>query len=269
VNRSTYYKHFSSPPAARTLENQKLRQLILEIYQLTKKRLGPNKIHALLSSDYGIHISVSRVQRLMNGMHLPKMSTIKPKFIHSHSSLNFDHPNHVQQQFNVDCPNEVWVSDITYIKTQYGFVYLCVILDLFARKVIAWKVSSKMDVSLIKDCVQKALDSRKITSSLIFHSDRGSQYTSFTFRKFLDDANIIQSFSKLAHPWDNAVMESFFKYMKKEELNRRNFKTIQDVSLSCFEYIEGFYNSMRPHSANQMMTPNSKEDLYFNQFSIF
>lgn len=112
MHRSTYYKHFSSSPAPRIIENQKLRQLILEIYHLTKKRLGAGKIKALLSSDYGINISVGRVQRLMTGMQLPKMSTIKPKYIHSHSTLNFDHINHINQNFNVSQPNEVWVSDI-------------------------------------------------------------------------------------------------------------------------------------------------------------
>lgn len=265
VHRSTYYKHFSSSPAPRIIENQKLRQLILEIYHLTKKRLGAGKIKALLSSDYGINISVGRVQRLMTGMQLPKMSTVKPKYIHSHSTLKFDNINHINQNFNVSQPNEVWVSDLTYIKTQRGFVYLCVILDLFTRKVIAWKTSTKMDVSLIKDCTEKALNTREPKHAVIFHSDRGSQYTSFIFRKFLDSNNIIQSFSKLAHPWDNAVMESFFKYMKKEELNRRTFKNIHEVYQSCFEYIEGFYNSMRPHSANSMMTPNAKENKYFNE----
>jgi len=256
VHRSTYYKHFSSV-SPRTLENQKLRQLILEIYHFSKKWFGPRKIKDLLSSDYGIPISVGRVQRLMTGMQLPKMSTVKPKFIHPCSTLNFDYHNLLNKQFNVHTPNEVLVSDITYIKTQHGFTYLWVILDLFSRKVISWNLSSKMDVSLILQCTQKALDSRKPVTPVIFHSDRGSQYTSFTFRKFLDDHNIIQSFSKLAHPWDNAV------------LDRRNFKSIHDVKLSCFEYIEGFYNSKRPHSANLMISPNAKELQFSNDFSIY
>lgn len=211
VNRSTYYKHFSSSPAPRTIENQKLRQLILEIYHQTKKRLGSGKIRALLSSDYGINISVGRVERLMKGMQLPKMSTAKPAYIHPRSSINFEHINHLKQEFNVDHPNEVWVSDMTYIKTQHGFVYLCVIIDLFSRKVIAWKLSSKIDTALVLECTEKAIETRKPRHPVIFHSDRGTQYTAFTFRKFLDKHNVIQSFSKLAHPWDNAVAESFFK----------------------------------------------------------
>lgn len=172
VNRSTYYKHFSSSPAPRTIENQKLRQLILEIYHQSKKRLGSGKIRALLSSDYGINISVGRVERLMKGMQLPKMSTAKPAYIHPRSSINFEHINHLKQEFNVDHPNEVWVSDMTYIKTQHGFVYLCVIIDLFSRKVIAWKLSSKIDTALVLECTEKAIETRKPRHPVIFHSDR-------------------------------------------------------------------------------------------------
>lgn len=200
----------------------------------------------------------------MIDMNLPKMSTIKPRFIHPRSMINFDCTNHLKQQFNVPRPNHVWASDITYIPLKSSFAYLCVIMDLFSRKIIAWKLSLKIDTALVKDTFLKAFYSRKPSTSLIFHSDRGSQYTSFIFRKLLDSFDIIQSFSKLSHPWDNAVLESFFKYMKKEELHRRTFSSFSQIKLSCFEYIEGFYNPIRPHSANFMLSPNSKELAFFN-----
>ena len=241
----------------------------MEIYHLTKKRLGPSKIRALLSYDYGINISVGRVSRLMIDMNLPKMSTVKPRFIHPRSITNFDFTNHLNKQFNVPEPNQVWASDITYIRLRSSFVYLCVIMDLFSRKIISWKLSHKMDASLVKETFIKAYLLRKPSSSLIFHSDRGSQYSSFAFRKILDSYGIIQSFSKISHPWDNAVLESFFKYMKKEELHRRSFTSFSDIRLSCFEYIEGFYNPKRPHSANDMLSPNARENLFFkNSHSV-
>ncbi len=256
VNRSTYYKHFTLPPAPRTVKNQQIKKHILSIYMESKKRLGAAKVKVVLERDYGISISVGRVYRLMKSMNLPKMSTTKPK-------VSLACPNHLNQQFNPTEPNRVWTSDISYIPVKNRFVYLCVILDLYSRKVIAWKVRTRMTTSLVLDTLQTALDTRQPTQPLLFHTDRGTQYTSSEMRQFLDYHSLTYSYSKKGYPWDNAVTESFFKYMKKEELDRRVFKTIQEVTLSSFEYIEGFYNPKRPHSANNMLTPNQKERNYF------
>lgn len=194
----------------------------------------------------------------MKGMQLPKMSTIKPKILKIEESQSHC-TNYLEQKFNPPKPNQVWASDITYIKISGGFAYLCVIMDLFSRKIIAYKVHHKMDSDFIIQTLKDALNRRKPNNSILFHSDRGSQYTSSSFRKFCDDNNIIQSFSKKGYPWDNSVMESFFKYAKQEEFSRRSFINISEVKMAAFEYIEGFYNSRRPHSANQMLTPNEKE----------
>ena len=199
----------------------------------------------------------------MKGMHLPKMSTVKPIATY----IKPEHPlschNRLNQQFNPDRPNCVWVCDITYVKTGAGFSYLCVILDLFARKVISFRVSNHMTVSLVIDTLKDALQKRMPASNLLFHSDHGSQFTSKEFRTFLDSSGITQSFSKPGHPWDNAVMECFFKYLKHEELNRRSFSHISELKLAVFQYIEGFYNEIRPHSANNMLSPNQKERNFF------
>lgn len=200
----------------------------------------------------------------MKSMNLPKMSTAKPKFVYSKPTVSIQCPNYLKQQFNPTKPNRVWVSDISYIPIKKGFVYLCVILDLYARKVIAWKIQSKMTSLLVLETLQSALNKRQLTDSLLFHSNRGVQYTSKEVRQFLDHHGITSSYSKKGYPWDNAVTESFFKHMKKEELSRRTFQAIQEVRLSSFEFIEGFYNSKRPHSTNNMMTPNYKEQLYFD-----
>lgn len=258
VNRSTYYKHFSSEPAPRTLENQELRSKILQIYSCSKKRLGCAKIKVVLLRDYGIHISAGRVYRLMREMQLPKMSTVKPNIPKIKDYLPHC-INHLEQKFNPPAPNQVWVSDITFIKISGGFVYLCAIMDLFSRKIIAYRVHHKMDSPFVIQTLKQALNKRKPASSILFHSDRGSQYTSSDFRKFCDQNHITQSFSKKGYPWDNSVMESFFKYAKLEEFSRKSFLNISQVKSSAFEYIDGFYNSRRPHSANLMLSPNDKE----------
>lgn len=239
--------------------------MILEIYTSSQKRLGAAKIRRILLRDYGISISIGRVYRLMKSMSLPKMSTAKPVFKKSKNKVSLIRPNHLKQAFNPPAPNQVWTSDFSYIPIgKKTFVYLCVILDLFSRKVIAWTVGATIDTSLAITTLDKALHSRNLTDSVLFHTDQGSQYTSFEFRKFLENHPIVHSLSKPGYPWDNAVTEVFFKYMKKEELNRRHFRSIEEVRLACFTYIEGFYNAKRPHGTLDMLTPNEKEALYFD-----
>ncbi len=259
VSRSTYYSNSNKPPSNRDIENQELRTKILTIYADSKNRLGAYKIQRRLFVEYGINISVGRVYRLMKSMQLPKMSTAKPRFISSSNEVRLSCPNHLKQQFNPNKPNLIWVSDITYVSVAGKFRYVCVVIDLFARKVISYKVSNKIDTKLVVDTFKSAYNKRNQPSSLMFHSDRGSQYNSKEFRKLLDSLNIVQSFSAKGHPYDNAVVESFFKYLKKEELDRRTFTTETQLKLSLFEYIESFYNPKRPHSANNFMSPDEKE----------
>ena len=260
VNRSSYYKHFNSKPAARTVENQKIRTAILEIHTKFNKRFGAAKIKVVLSRDYGINISVGRVYRLLKQMNLPKMSTVKPVHIKSNTP-DTDFENKLKQQFNVPAPNLVWCSDITYIKTGSSFSYLCVVIDLFSRKVISYNVSNSMTSKLVIDTLDSALKTRNPQNPVLFHSDQGVQYTSELTRKFCDEHNLVQSFSAKAHPYDNAVAESFFKHLKHEDLYRKSFHTIRDVKLAVFRYIDCFYNTLRPHSAINMLSPVQKESL--------
>ena len=150
------------------------------------------------------------------------------------------------------------------IRVAGKFYYLCAILDLFSRKVIAFKVSNKIDADLAIETLSDAIAARGGCSGPIFHSDRGSQFTSRKFRQFLDEHNIVQSFSAKAHPYDNAVMECFFKYLKKEETDRRSYHSLRELQLSLFTYIHGFYNSVRPHSHNGGLLPNQMEVAFMN-----
>lgn len=262
VNRSTYYKFISHKESNREKENAYIRTCILLLYAKYKKRLGAAKMKICLQNEYCINISVGRVYRLMKSMSLTKMSTQKP-FVHkAKSASNEKLENILHQQFNQPEPNLVWVCDFTYIRAAGRFYYLCAILDLFSRKVIAYKLSDKIDTQLAIDTVNLAVADRGKSQGVIFHTDRGSQFTSAQFRKHLDRLNMVQSFSAKAHPYDNAVMECFFKYLKKEEVNRKSYSSFKDLSNCLFEYIFGFYNSVRPHSHNNGLSPNQAEQLF-------
>lgn len=200
----------------------------------------------------------------MKSLQLPKMSTAKPP-VPKKNVQNEDCTNHLKQQFQQKAPNLVWVSDITYIKVNSRWYYLCIIMDLFSRKVISWHISDKPDTDLVITTFKKAYEKRNYPYGLMFHSDRGTQYTAFSFRQLLDSMDVVQSFSKKGYPFDNACCECFFKYLKKEETNRKYYHTVKELQLSIFEYIEGYYNSKRPHGTLGMLTPNEVEALYWGQ----
>lgn len=202
----------------------------------------------------------------MRSMNLPKMSTDKPRRRGIHTD-NGECPDHLKQEFMQKAPNLVWVSDFTYIKVNGKWYYLCVVIDLFSRKVIGWQLSGKPDVDLVLSAFRKAYSNRDVEYGLIFHSDRGSQYTAFAFRQLLDSLNVVQSFSKKGYPFDNAVCESFFKYLKKEKTNRRNYRSVDELKTDLFEYIESFYNNRRPHGSLGYLTPNEVEATYWDQLA--
>ena len=164
-------------------------------------------------------------------MNLPKNSSRKVP-IQSVKTSSGDFKNHLNRKFNPDAPNKAWASDITYLKVASKWHYLCVVIDLFSRKVISWLLSDKPDAQLVINTFRKAYRSRNCPQGLMFHSDRGSQYTSSAFRKLLDELNVVQSFSAKGCPFDNAVVESFFKFLKAEETNRKSYSTFSDLQIS-------------------------------------
>ncbi len=200
----------------------------------------------------------------MKQLQLPKMSTDKPS-VPAKRSDNETCTNYLQQNFNQKAPNLVWVSDITYIKADGKWYYLCIVIDLYSRKIIAWHISANADVEPVITAFQKAYKKRNAPYGLMFHSDRGTQYTAFAFRQLLDSLNVVQSFFKQGCPFDNACYECSFKYLKKEETDHKHYHSLQEPQLSVFEYIEGYYNSKRPHSTLNMLTPNEAEAFYWEQ----
>ena len=241
-----------------------IRKRILALYASSDKRLDVRKMTLCLARGHCITVSEGRVYRLMKQMRLPKMSTVKPPRAAASKEDACLCQNLLSQRFNQKAPNLVWVCDFTYVKVAGKFHYICAILNLYARKVIACRVGSKIDRFLAIDTLRDAVRLRGVSKGVMFHTDQGSQFTSRDFRMLIDDLGMIQSFSAKGHPYDNAVMECFFKYLKKEKLDRRNFQSLDQLKQSLLSYISGFYNSRRPHSHNHGLPPILAENSFLS-----
>ena len=183
----------------------------------------------------------------------------KPKY--KAGSIHKAHPNYLQQCFISSKPNESWVSDITYIRTHEGWLYLATVIDLYSRKVIGWVTGHRQSTSLVIEAIRKATHRLK-NQKVILHSDQGSQYSSYDYRIFLKSYNIIPSMSRRGNCYDNAVAESFFKTLKRELVRKHIFHTREEARDKIFEYIEMFYNSKRRHSFLDFISPNEFEKRY-------
>ena len=256
VSRSGYYHWLSRRPSPRKTENQRILDQIHQIYRASKGRYGSPKITQALNYQ-GIHVSRPRVARLMRKDHL--RSIIKKKYRMTTNSMH-NYPiadNHLNRNFNVQRKGLVWVSDITYIQTDQGWLYLTIILDLYDRKVIGWALSQSLSA---KDTViaawKMAVLNRPVCDPLIFHSDRGVQYACNEFKTILESYNqITQSMSRKGDCWDNAVAESFFKIIKSEMVNHYRFQSRAQARMEIFEFIEIWYNRKRRHSSLGYLTP--------------
>ena len=188
---------------------------------------------------------------------------VKKRPKHKAGRPHHAHPNHLQQSFIASKPNVLWVTDITYIRTHEGWLYLAVILDLFSRKVIGWSMSHRMTRQLALDAFYMAAARRDIRSNVILHSDQGSQFASSDWQRALKTYSVIPSMSRRGNCYDNAVVESFFKTLKKECVRKYIFKTREEAKRKIFEYIEMFYNPKRRHSYLDYLSPNNFEIRYY------
>jgi putative transposase len=265
VSRSSYYSWLTRNPSMRCIENQKLSDRIKEIYKLSKKTYGSPRVTIKLQEE-GYYVSRPRVARLMKRQNLK--SIIRKKWVITTDSRH-NYPiveNKLNRDFNVTRSGQVWVSDITYIKTFQGWLYLTVIIDLFDRKVIGWSFSRSLKAAHTTIPAWKmAVRNRLITRTLIFHSDRGIQYPCNEFKNLLSSYKLVErSMSRKGDCWDNAVAESFFKTLKVEHVYHHSYKTIKEAELSVFEYIETWYNVNRIHTTIKTSIRNKKEK-FINQ----
>ena len=219
--------------------------------------MGAEKIRTILV-QHGHQVSAEYISRLMCEMGLSSIrTTAKQEYLKLREPER--KKNILRQQFNAQQPNQRWVSDVTCFKLGDHYFYICVIIDLFSRKVIAHKVSKKNSTQLLTATFKMAHEERHPPSGLIFHSDRGAQYTSHRFQQLLHKYNTKQSFSQPGKPHDNAVAESFFASLKKEELYRKDHPSDRAFQASVASYIE-FYNTKRPHRTLKNLTPYQMEE---------
>ena len=170
-------------------------------------------------------------------------------------------PNRLQREFTVTLPNQVWVTDITYIRTHEGWLYLTAVIDLYSRMVVGWSMNSSMATELVLDALTMAVWRRRPTGPVMIHSDQGSQFGSDDFARWCKDNQLVPSMSRRGNRWDNAVAESFFSSFKNERIKRQIYATRQDAKSDVFDYIEGFYNRIRRHSHLDQLSPLAFEQL--------
>jgi len=266
VSRGTFYNHIFRRKEVTAYDKRRveMKEHIQSVFDESKQRFGSNKIVAVLA-ERGIHTSPKYVAELMSEMGLQSI-TLNSKSDYQKSIKAAKKQNVLQQQFHAEEPNRVWVSDVTCFKINDRYIYVCVILDLFSRKVVAHRISPKNSTYLITSTFKMAFQNRNAPQQLIFHSDRGVQYTSKTFCKLLRLNKVVQSFSKSGCPHDNAVAESFFASMKREEVYRTQYKSERQFRESIDSYID-FYNTKRPHRTLNYKTPNQFEAIYADKMT--
>lgn len=265
VPRGTFYNHIRRNKRGNSSyakHREELRVAIQKVFDESRQTFGSEKICAVLH-ERGYRAGTTLVRELMSEMGLSSVSTTSKRQWKKSNSYERK-ANILQQQFHVDAPNCIWISDVTCMKLKDRYYYLCAIVDLYSRKVIAHKVSTRNSTQLIAATLRMAYDSRMPGENLIFHSDQGSQYTSHAFRQMLKKLKITQSFSNAGTPHDNAVMESFFAVFKKEEFYRNNYRSEAELRKKIDEYI-AFYNQKRPHTTLNYKTPEQYEDEYFQK----
>ncbi len=254
VKRSSYYVWLKRGLSLHAMRDIVLLEQVRKSHKLSKGIYGsPNILDDL--RDWNFRASRKRIARLMREAGL-RSKTVK-KFKATTQS-NHSLPvakNLLNRDFAVSVPNKVWVSDITYIWTREGWQYLCVVIDLFNRQVVGWSMNVRLTAELAVDALMKAVIRRRPPEGLLFHSDRGVQYASKAFRRVLKRYGMVQSMSRKGDCWDNAVAESFFGTLKQELVHHERYRTRAEARLSVFEYIEGWYNRRRRHSALGGISP--------------
>lgn len=261
IHRSGYYAWLNQPKSPRQKDDERLLGLIKQFWLESGCVYGYRKIHKDLR-ELGETCGKNRVARLMKLEGLKaQIGYRKPRY--KGGSVAILAENHLQQDFNVQSPNQAWVTDITYIRTYEGWLFLAVVIDLFSRQVIGWSMQPKMHVDLVLNALLMAAWRRKPKNQVVIHSDQGSQYTSSDWQNFLKSHDMICSMSRKGNCYDNAVAESFFQLLKRERIKRKTYKNREEARQDIFNYIEMFYNPIRRHGYNDDLSPAEFERRYF------
>ena len=257
VPRGTYYNHMRRNKKDNTYyakRREDLRVKIQNIYDEHRQILGAAKIAAILNQQ-NEHVSVEMVREIMRGIGLISIREGGKK---TYDKESRKYHNHLNQNFHTDQPNQVWVSDVTYFRYGDKQYYICVVIDLFARKVVAYKTGYKNSTQLLRATVKQAVEMRNPPRGMMLHTDRGGNYRSKVFAEYLKSVGIVHSFSRAYVPYDNSVVESFFSNLKREELYRTKYRSERELRKAIDDYMV-FYNEKRPHAKLKYKTPNQKE----------
>lgn len=258
--RSAYYKALVRVPSDRQKKYEEFGRRVKQAYDDSKQRYGAVKICRILN-DSGTPCSIKRVQRHMAEQNLRSIAVKKYNHHADHGAVPEDQANLLKRDFEAETINQKWCTDITYIHVlKEGWTYLASVMDLCSRKIIGYACGTSMTAELAVEAVQNACLNIRDTRGIILHSDLGSQYTSQAFESCLSNKGILHSFSRKGNPYDNACIESFHSVWKKEEIYLHTYRDSSEARKAIFEYIEGWYNRRRIHSAIGYMTPQQKED---------
>ena len=263
LHSSGFYAWLIQPISKRETEDQRLLKLIKEFYIASGCTYGSPWIHRDLRES-GEQCSVHRVAKIMRRNGLKAKIGYKRRYQSGGKTSNVAQ-NILDRKFAPEAPNQSWVSDITYVRTYEGFLYVAIVLDLFARKVVGWAMGSRIDRHLVLDAVLMAKLRRQPKDNVLFHSDQGSQYGSHDCVAFLKENNMTPSMSRRGNCHDNAVAESFFATFKKRVTQRKIYSTRSEAKTEIFNFIEMFYNPVKRHSHNQGLSPVEYERAYFKR----
>ena len=257
MSSSGYYDWLVRAPSTRDRENARLLKLIRQSYEASGRSYGSPRILCDLR-EAGERCGKHRVARLMKQHKIrAQRGYKKPGYRYTKPAMAA--PNRLQQQFTIDRPDVAWVTDITYIRTYQGWLYLAVVMDLYSRKIIGWSMKATLAKEIVLDALLMAIWRRSPKREVIIHSDQGSQYGSDEWNRFCKENNLIPSMSRRGNCYDNAAAESFFSSLKKEKIRRHIFKTRDIAKAEIFDYIEVFYNQARRHQHLGNISPAKYE----------
>jgi transposase InsO family protein len=265
VSRSGYYSWLGRPESPTCQANRSLSREIAEIHRDSRSSYGSPRVYRELKRR-GKTVGRHRVARLMRRDGLQAKNRRRFKATTDSRHTHPVAPDLLHREFNPEGPNRVWASDITYIWTLEGWLYLAVIMDLYSRGIVGWSMAERLTSPLVRDALQMALQQRRPPAGLLHHSDRGSQYAAGDYQELLTKNGILCSMSRRGNCWDNAPVESFFSTLKREWVFHQRYRTRAEARQSIFDYIERFYNRQRIHTSIEDLSPMQFEQKKLEAF---
>ena len=261
MSRSAFYEWETREPSRRAIRDAGLLEVIEGIHESSRRTYGAPRVHASLA-HMGVKCGRKRVARLMRANGLQGVHRRKKGRTTIRDEYRAPAPDLVDRNFKAERPDQLWVADITYVRTWQGWLYVAVVLDAFSRRIVGWSMADHLRTELVLDAFDMAHETRKPGPGLIHHSDRGCQFTSFAFGRRCQEAGVMPSMGSRGDAYDNAMAESFFATLETELLHRVRFRNRREARLAIFDFIEGFYNTTRIHSSLGNVAPVDFEERF-------